>query len=193
MNNIINKFLLKGDVFMPELHLKQPGFTYNACGPFMKNKKRIQKFMQTGDKNYIYKNESDKSCFQHDMAHGKYKNLEKGTQSDKVLKDKAFKIASNPKYDGYQRGLVSMLLKFFDKKSKGTGIKNEIKQNQQLANEIYKPIIRKFRKRKVYALFDSTWVVDLADMQLISKYNKEIRYLLCAIDLFSENMLGLFL
>ena len=127
------------------------------------------------------------------MAHGKYKNLEKGTQSDKVLKDKAFKIASNPKYDGYQRGLVSMLLKFFDKKSKGTGIKNEIKQNQQLANEIYKPIIRKFRKRKVYALFDSTWVVDLADMQLISKYNKEIRYLLCAIDLFSENMLGLFL
>ena len=83
--------------------------------------------MQTGDTNYIYRNELDKACFQHDMAYGKYKDLEKRTQSDKVLKDQAFAIASNPKYDGYQRGLASMVYKFFDKKSKGAGIKNEIK------------------------------------------------------------------
>ena len=79
--------------------------------------------MQTGDTNYIYKNALDKACFQHDMAYGKCKDLETRTQSDKVLKDKAFAIANNPKYDGYQRGLVSILYKFFDKKSKGTGIK----------------------------------------------------------------------
>ena len=72
----------------------------------------------------------DKACFQHDMAYDKYKDLEKRTQSDKVLKDKAFEIANNPKYAGYQRGLASMVYKFFDKKSKGTGIKNEIKENQ---------------------------------------------------------------
>ena len=79
--------------------------------------------MQTGDTNYIYKNELDKACLQHDIAYGKYKDLEKRTQSDKVLKDKAFEIANNPKYDGYQRGLASIVYKFFDKKSKGTGIK----------------------------------------------------------------------
>ena len=133
MNNIMNKVLLEGDKFMPELHLKQPGFTYSACGPFKKIKERIQKFIQAGDTNYIYKNELDKACFQHDMAHGKYKDLERRTQSDKVLKDKALIVTNNPKYDGYQRGLASMVDKFFDKKSKGAGIKNEVKQNQQLA------------------------------------------------------------
>ena len=113
--------------------------------------------------------------------------MKRRTQSDKVLKDKAFKIASNPKYDGYQRGLASMVYKFLDKKSKGTGIKNEMKENRQLANELHKPIIRKFKDRKVYSSFkDNIWGVDLADMQLISKYNKGIRYLLCAIDLFSK-------
>ena len=119
-------------------------FTYSACGPFTKNKKNIQKFIQTGNTNYIYKNELDKACFQHDMAYEKYKVLEKRTQSYKVLKDKAFLIANNLKYDRYQRQLASMVYKFFDKKSKGTGIKNENKENQQLANELYKPVIRKF-------------------------------------------------
>ena len=95
------------------MHLKQPRFTYSGCGPFTKNKQRIQKFMQTGDTNYIYKNELDKSCFRHDMAYGKYRNLEKRTQTDKVLKDKTFEITNNPKYDGYQRGLASMVYKFF--------------------------------------------------------------------------------
>ena len=89
---------------MPEMHLKQPSFTYSACGPFKKNKERIKKFMQTENTNFIYKNELDKACFQHDMTYGKSKNLVKRTQSNKVLKGKAFKIASNPKYDGYQRG-----------------------------------------------------------------------------------------
>ena len=185
MNEIVNKFLLVGDKFMPEMHLKQPGFTYSACGPFTKNKERIEKFMQTGNTNFIYKNELDKACFQHDMAYGKTKDLVKRTQSNKVLKDKAFKIVSNPNNDGYQRGLASMVYKFFDKKSKGSGIINE--PNYQLANELHKPIIRKFKKRKVYSSFrDTIWVVDLANMQSLSKYNKGNKYLLRAIGLFSK-------
>ena len=109
MNEIINKFLLAGDKFMPEMYLRQPGFTYSACGPFTKNKERIEKFMQTGNTDFIYKNELDKACFQHDMTYGKSKDLVRRTQSDKVLKDKTFKIASDPKYDDYQRGLASMV------------------------------------------------------------------------------------
>ena len=98
---------------MPEMHLKQPGFTYSACGPFTKNKERIQKFKETGDTNYIYKNELDKACFQHEMAYGDFKDLAKRTDSDNVLGDKAFNIAKNPKDDGYQRGPPSMVYKFF--------------------------------------------------------------------------------
>ena len=142
MNEIVNKFLLVGDKFMPEMHLKQPGFTYSACGPFTKNKPRIEKFMQTGNTNFVYINELDKACFQHDMAFGKSKDLVKRTKSDKVLKDKAFKIASNPKYDDYQIGLTSMIYNIFDKKSNGSGIANE--SNYQLENELHKPIIKKF-------------------------------------------------
>ena len=116
------------------------------------------------------------------MAYNKFKYLQKRTQSDIVLKNKAFKFASDPKYNGYERGLASMVYKFFDKKSKGSGLKN-----QQLADELHKPIIRKFKKRKVYSSFkDNIWSVDLADLQLISKHNKGTRYLLCAIDLFSK-------
>ena len=74
MNGIINKFLLAGDKCIPEMHLRQPGFTYSACGPFTKNKERIEKFMQTGNTDFIYKNELDKACFQHDMAYGKTKD-----------------------------------------------------------------------------------------------------------------------
>ena len=86
MNEIVNKFLLVSDKCVTEMHLKQPGFTYSACSPFTKNKKRIETFMQTGDTNFIYKNELDKACFQHDMVYGKTKDLVKRTQSDKVLK-----------------------------------------------------------------------------------------------------------
>ena len=143
MNKIVNKFLLVGDKFKPEMYLKQPGFTYSACGLFTKTK-----------------------------------DLVKRTQSDKALKDKAFKIASDPKYDGYQRGLASMVYKFLDKtsaslnKSSGSGIVND--PNYQLANKLHKPIIRKFRKRKVYSYFrDNIQGADLADMESLSKYNKE--------------------
>ena len=103
MNEIVNKFLLAGERFMPEMHLKQPGFTYSACEPFTKNKQRIQKFTQTGDTSYIYKNELGKAYFQHGMAYGDVKDLKRRAQSDKVLKDKAFEIANNPKYDGYMK------------------------------------------------------------------------------------------
>ena len=105
MNEIVNKFLLAGDKLMPEMHLRQPGFTDSACGPFTKNKERIQKFKETGDSGYIYQNELDKACFQHDMAYGNFKDLTRRTATDKILRDKTFNIAKSPKYDGYQRGL----------------------------------------------------------------------------------------
>ena len=139
----MNKFSLVGDKFMPEMHLKQPGFTYSACGPFTKNKEKIEKFMQTGNTDFICKNELDIACFQHDMSYGKSKDLVKRTQSDKVLKGKAFKIASDSNYDAYQRGLASMVYKFFDKKSKGSDIVTN-EPNYHLAIELHKPIIRKF-------------------------------------------------
>ena len=125
MNEIVNKFFLVGDKLMPEMHLWQPGFTYAACGPFTKNKERIEKLFQTRNTDFIYKNELDKACFQHDMAYRKSKHLAKRSQSAKVLRDKIFKIASNPKHDGYQRGLASMVFQFFNKKSTGSGIANE--------------------------------------------------------------------
>ena len=87
MNEIVNNFLLAGDKFMPELHLKQPGITCNACGSFSKNKERIEKFIQSGNTDFVYKSELDKACFQHDMAYGKSKDLPKRTKSDKVLGD----------------------------------------------------------------------------------------------------------
>ena len=148
MNNIINKFLLAGDKFMPEMHLGQPQFTYSACEPLTKHKQRIQKFKETGDTNYIYKNELDKACFAHDAAYFDGKDLKKRTVADKILKNRAFNIAKDPKYDGYQRGLASRVYKFFDKKSQESGVKHVntklTPQNQQLAKELHKPIIRKF-------------------------------------------------
>ena len=199
MNNTINKFLLAGDKFMPEMHLKQPGFTYSACGPFTKHKERIQKFKETGDVRYIYRNELDKACFQHDAAYADNKDLLNRTRADKILGDKAYAIASNPQYDGYQRGLASMVYKFFDskvaspdKKTVGSGTTKSsslerVNENIKLANELHKPIIRKFNKRKVYSSFkDNIWGADLADMQLLSKLNKGIKYILCVIDLFSK-------
>ena len=167
------------------MELKQPGFTYSACGPFTKNKERIEKFMQTGNTDFIYKNELDKACFQHNIVYSKLKDLAKRTQPDKILRDKAFEIASNPKYDGYQTRLASMVYKFFDNKSSGSGVSNEL--NYQLADELHRQIIRKFKKRKVNSSFrDNIWGVDLADMKSLSKCNKGIKYLLCGIDLFSK-------
>ena len=186
MNNVINKFLLAGDKFMPEIHLRQPQFTYSACGPFTRHEQRIQKFKETGDTNYVYKNELDKTCFVHDAAYSDSKDLTKRTVAYKILKNKAFDIADDPKYDGYQRGVASMVYKLFDSKVSGSSAKL-IPENDQLAEELHKPIIRKFEKRKAYSTFkDNIWGVDLADMQLLSKYNKGIRFLLCVIDIFSK-------
>ena len=109
MNEIINKCLLTGDKFMPEMHSRQPRFTYSACGPFTKHKERINKFMRTGDTKSIYRNKLDKACFQHDSAYADNKDIKNRTIADKVLRDKPFNIASNPKYDEYQRGLASMV------------------------------------------------------------------------------------
>ena len=147
MNNVINKFLLVGDKFMPEMHLRQPQFTYSACGPFTKHDQRIQKFKETGDTNYVYRNELDKACFIHDAAYSDSKDLTKRTVADKILRNKAFDIAKDPKYDGYQSGLASMVYKFFDLKVSGSDAKLT-PENEQLANELHKPIIRKFEKRK---------------------------------------------
>ena len=116
MNNIINKLLLAGNKFMPEMHLRQPQLTYSACGPFTKDKQRIQKFKETGGTNYIYKNELDKACFAHDAAYSDSKDLTKRTVADKILRHKAFNIATDPKYDGYQRGLAFIVYTFFDSK-----------------------------------------------------------------------------
>ena len=197
---IINKFLLTGDKFMPEINLRQPRFTYSVCGPFTKHKERIRKFNQTGDTRYIYRNDLAKTCFQHDSAYADNKDLINRTRADKDLRNKAYDITSNPEYDSYQRGLASMIYIFFDskvaspdKETMGSGATEpsslECVNNEslKLADEVHKPIIRKFNKRKVYSSFkDNIWGVDLADMQLLSKFNKGIKYLLCVVDLFSK-------
>ena len=134
---------------MPEMHLRQPRFVYSARGPFTRHKERIKEFKHTGDTCYIYRNELDKACFQHDSAYADHKDLINRTEADKVLRDKVYDIASNPKYDGYQRGLASMVYKFFDKKSTGSGFKS----SSILVDELHKPIINKFNKRKVYSQF----------------------------------------
>ena len=159
---------------MPEMHLKQPRFTYSAWNPFTKNKETIKKFEEKGDTSYIYKNELDKACFQLDMAYGDFKDLARRTAFDEVLKDKAFDIAKNPKYDGYQRGLAFMVYKFFDKKSKGSGFNIPLEFNEELAEELHKPIIINFKKRAVYfGSKDNIWGADLAGMQFKSKFNKK--------------------
>ena len=179
---------------MPEMHLKQPGFIYGACGSFTKIKERILKFKETGDSRYIYQNELDKAFFQHDMAYGDFKDITRRTLIKYYVK-KAFNIAKNEKCDGYQRELPSMAHKFFDKKTSGgaatlankSAIKNENISNKELEEELHKPIIRNFNKRKVQSPFiDNICGADLADMQLVSKSNKGFRFLLCVIDIYSK-------
>ena len=113
-----------------------------------KNKERIEKFRQTRNTYFICRNELDKACLQHDMAYGKTKDLAKRTQSDKVLRDNLLETAGDVKYDGYQRGLASVVYNIFDKKSSGSGV--AIGPNYQLANELHRQIIKNFKRRKVY-------------------------------------------
>ena len=118
------------------------------------------------------------------MAYGDFKDLARRIAADKVLRDKAFNIAKEPKYDGYQRGLASIVYKVFDKKTRGSGIKS-MRQSEQLPDELHQPIIKIFKKIKVYSTFkDNIWGADLADMQLITKFNKGSRLLLCLLDTF---------
>ena len=118
MNEIVNKFLLAGDKFMPKMHLR----------PFTKNRERTQKLKKPRDSRYIYQNELHKACFQHDMAYGGFKDLTRRIAPDKILRDKAFNIAKNPKYDAYQRSFASMVYNFFDKKA------SKFAKNVDLAN-----------------------------------------------------------
>ena len=121
------------------------------------------------------------------MAYGDFKDLARRKASDKVFRDKAFNIGKIPKYEGYQRGLASMVYKCFDKKSKGGGVNIEVKHNEQLAQKLHKPIIRNFKKRTVYSgSKDNIWEAYLAAVQLISKFNKGFRFLLCVIDIFGK-------
>ena len=205
MNNKINRFLLADDKFMPEMHLRQPQFVYSACGPFIRHKERIKEFKRTGDTSLLYRNELDKACFKHDAAYAKYEDVENRLISDQKLRNSAYDTAGNPKYDGYQRGLASMVYKCFDSKvapldkktmsgkgnAKHTAKPSSLKRtenNKILAEELHKPVIKKFNRRQVYSQFrDNIWGVDLAHMQSLSNKNKGIKYLLCAIDLFSNH------
>ena len=175
------------------MYLRQIGLNCNACGSFAKNKERIQKFKETEYSRYIYQNEKYKSCLQHDMTYRGFKDLPRRKASYKILHDKAFNIGKNPKYDGYQRGLASVIYKFLDKKYSalntsatgaikfaGSGFKSGIMPNQELAEESHKPIIREFEKRKVYSSFKGNICgTDLADMKIVSKFNKGFWVLLC--------------
>ena len=131
----------------------------------------------------------DAACFQHDSAYAKYKDRLNRRQSDIVLKNKALKIATDPRFNGYQRGLTSMVYKFFNERTKGSGINLQANylNNEILAEQLHKPIIKNFKRGKVYSSFkDNIWGFDLADMEIISKYNKGIRYILCIIDLINR-------
>ena len=164
MNEIVKKLLLAGDKFIYEMHLTQP---------FTKNKERNLYLL-------------DKACFQHDMAYGDFQDLTKWTAFNNVLRDKVFNIAKNCKCGGYQRGIASMVYKFFDKKSAGSGVNIHANNErpldlatQKLAEELQKPIIRKSKRRNAYSRFkDNIWGVDLAEMQLISKFNKGFKFLI---------------
>ena len=175
MNEIINKVLLTGDTIMPELHLKQPEFTYSACRSFTKYRKRIQKFRETGNLKHLYRSELGKAYFAHDAAYFDSKDLARRTISDKVLKERAYEIARNSKYDRYQRELTSMVYKCFDKKKTSSSVS----VNEELPEELHKPIMEKFQKKTVYARFkDIIWAADLAEIRSLSSKNQNVKYLI---------------
>ena len=147
-----------------ELHLKELGFTYSVCGPLTKHCERIQKFKETGDLKLIYKNELDKPCFARHATYSNSKGLAKITMSDEILKKRGCEIALNPKCDRYQRGLANIGYKFFHKKT-GLGVKASV--SKELAQDLRKPMMKKLKKRKVYArLKDNILAADIADMGL---------------------------
>ena len=153
INKIINRLLLIADKFTPELKLKQQGFPYSACGPCNKHCEGIQKFREAGN---LYKNESDKAFFAQDAAYSDSKDLAKRIISDKILKERADESARNRGYDGYQRALASMFYNFLDKKTgSGAIVTSKVRAsvNEQLAEELHKPVIKQFERRKIYVRF----------------------------------------
>ena len=136
MNEIVNKLLLEGYKFMPEMHLRQPGFFYSTCGPFTKNKERIQKFKETGDTNYIYKNELDKACFEHDMAYGDFKDLTKRTAADKVLRDNLTKYGLTKEVN-FKKWLRDNSIEMYSIHNEGKSVVAE-KLIRTRKNKIYK-------------------------------------------------------
>ena len=150
-NEIVCKYLLAGEKFMSEMHLRRPGFTYSACGPFTKKQWKNPKIKKNRRFMIHLSNKLDNSCFQHDLTYGDFKNLTRWT--DAISCDKVFNIAEKPKYDGYQRRLASLVYNFFDKKFSGSGIKNEMISHKNSVGELHKPSIRKFNKRKVQSNF----------------------------------------
>ena len=167
---------------MPEFHLRQSGFTYSYCGLFTKHRERIQKFRETGNLTHLYRNELDKVFFAHNAAYSDNKELVKRTISDKILRDRAYETARNHNYGRYQRALASIVYRFFHKKT-GSGIS----VNEQLPEELHKPVIKRFQRRKAYARFkDNIWAADLAVMESLSSKNKNVKYLLCVIYDFTK-------
>ena len=190
MNKTINKFLLTSNKFMLKLHLKQSGFTYKVCGAFTIHCEKIQKSGETVNVKHLYRNGLDKACFAHDAAYSDNKDFAKTAISNKILKERAHETARNRNYDGYQRGLASIAYKFFDTKTGSGAIQQQAKQervNEQLAKELHKPVTKKIKRRKVYERFkDNIWATDLAVTESLSSKNKNIKYLLCAIDVFTK-------
>ena len=153
---------------MAELHLWDPEVEkYSACGPFTRHKQRIDQFMKDGILSHIAKNKLDAACFQHDSAYNKYKNSVKRKQSDTVVRNKALKIATDPRVNGYHRSLAAVVYKFINERTKGLGlnfVKNSL-NNEMLAKELHKQIIRNFKRRNLYSSFISnSWDVGLADI-----------------------------
>ena len=150
MKKIINRLLLTAGKFMPELNLKQPGFTYSACGPFNKHCERIPKFREADN---LYRNELNKASFDQDTAYSDSKDLAQRIISDKILKERAYESARTRGYDGYQRALASTVDNFWEKKTgSGAIVTSKVRAsvNEQLAEELYKPVIKQFKRRKVY-------------------------------------------
>ena len=141
---IINKFLLIGDKFIPEMHLWDPKVKkYSVFGPLTRHQRRIDMFMRDRRLSHILKNRLDAACFQHDSAYAKYKDRANRRQSDFVLKNKALKIATDPRVNGYQRGLASTVYMFFNERTKGSGINLQANSlnNEILAEELHKSVI----------------------------------------------------
>ena len=133
---------------MSWLYLRKPGYPYSACGPFTKHLERIQIFWETSTLKNLHRNKTDKACFDHDAVYSDSIHLAKRTILDKVLKDKAYEFARNPKYHGYHRRFASMVYKIFVKK---TG--SDVSINEDLAGELSKAVIKKIKARTVYARF----------------------------------------